>query len=77
MTRRGIIYGLATVVCLLGATAALDNTVYGQAQTLVLEDFLAKEADGFPSNWDHENQRSQSKGREADKKLAPFSACTL
>lgn len=40
-------------------------TVQGQA--LVLEDFQAKEADGFPSLWDHENQRSQSKGRDAYK----------
>ena len=37
------------------------------AQSLVLEDFKAKEADGFPSNWDHENQRSQTKGRDAYK----------
>ncbi len=36
-------------------------------QVLVLEDFQAKEADGFPSLWDHENQRSQSKGRDAYK----------
>ncbi len=41
--------------------------VGAQGQTLVLEDFQAKEADGFPSLWDHENQRSQSKGREAYK----------
>jgi hypothetical protein len=34
---------------------------------LVLEDFQAKEADGFPSSWDHENQRSHSKGRDAYK----------
>jgi hypothetical protein len=40
-------------------------TVQGQA--LVLEDFQAKEVDGFPSLWDHENQRSQSKGRDAYK----------
>jgi Protein of unknown function (DUF3047) len=38
-----------------------------QGQTLVLEDFKAKEADGFPSVWGHENQRSQAKGREAYK----------
>jgi len=38
-----------------------------QGQTLVLEDFKAKETDGFPSAWGHENQRSQSKGREAYK----------
>jgi hypothetical protein len=34
---------------------------------LVLEDFQAKDADGFPLNWEHENQRSQSKGRDAYK----------
>jgi len=38
-----------------------------QGEALVLEDFQTKEADGFPSLWDHENQRSQSKGREAYK----------
>lgn len=38
-----------------------------RGQVLVLEDFQAKEADGFPSLWDHENQRSQSKGRDAYK----------
>ena len=38
-----------------------------QGQALVLEDFKAKEADGFPSAWGHEEQRSQSKGREAYK----------
>ncbi|MDH4097579.1 MAG: hypothetical protein OEU87_04615, partial [Nitrospira sp.] len=36
-----------------------------EGPALVLEDFKAKEADGFPSAWEHENQRSQSKGREA------------
>jgi hypothetical protein len=58
------------------ATVALSGLVYAytlqgsaaaQGQTLVLEDFQAKEADGFPSQWDHENQRSHSKGREAYK----------
>ena len=29
--------------------------------------FSVKEADGFPSNWEHESQRSQSKGRDAYK----------
>jgi hypothetical protein len=38
-----------------------------QGQQLVLEDFQAKEADGFPASWDHESQRSHSKGREAYK----------
>jgi DUF3047 family protein len=37
------------------------------AQQLVLEDFQTKEADGFPASWDHESQRSHSKGRDAYK----------
>jgi hypothetical protein len=36
-------------------------------QQLVLEDFQAKEADGFPSKWGHEEMRSESKGRAAYK----------
>ena len=52
---------------LAGSIAVMDGSARAQGQTLVLEDFQAKEADGFPSNWDHENQRSQSKGREAYK----------
>jgi hypothetical protein len=54
-----------------GIVAALVIGVgyHSAAETakLVLEDFQAKEADGFPSHWDHENQRSQTKGREAYK----------
>lgn len=42
-------------------------SVFAQGKLLVLEDFQVKEADGFPAQWDHENQRSQSKGREAYK----------
>ncbi|MCP9453171.1 MAG: DUF3047 domain-containing protein [Nitrospira sp.] len=38
-----------------------------QGQVLVLEDFKSKDADGFPSLWEHESQRSKSKGREAYK----------
>lgn len=38
-----------------------------QGQVLVLEDFKMKDADGFPSLWEHESQRSKSKGREAYK----------
>ena len=50
-----------------GIVLTLDGVVQAQSQFLILEDFQAKEADGFPSNWDHENQRSQSKGRDAYK----------
>jgi len=46
---------------------ASDGAAVAQEKTLVLEDFRAKEADGFPSYWDHENQRSRSKGRDAYK----------
>jgi hypothetical protein len=45
----------------------VQGAVSAQSQSLILEDFQAKEADGFPSNWDHESQRSQSKGRDAYK----------
>ena len=38
-----------------------------EGPVLILEEFKAKEADGFPSAWEHENQRSQSKGRDAYK----------
>ena len=45
----------------------IDAVVSAQGPSLVLEDFQATEADGFPLNWEHENQRSQSKGRDAYK----------
>jgi hypothetical protein len=60
----------ASVAAAFGALmwlAAWQGTAAAQEKTLVLEDFHAKEADGFPSHWDHENQRSQSKGRDAYK----------
>ena len=52
------------VVC---GSVVIQSAVTAQSQSLVLEDFQAKEADGFPSNWEHENQRSQTKGRDAYK----------
>jgi len=62
MIRRYLAVGL--VVC---GSVMIQDAVSAQSQSLVLEDFQAKEADGFPSNWDHENQRSHSKGRDAYK----------
>jgi len=62
MIRRYLAVGL--VMCV---SVAIAGVVSGQNQSLVLENFQAKEADGFPSNWEHENQRSQSKGRDAYK----------
>ncbi|MDK2744828.1 MAG: DUF3047 domain-containing protein [Nitrospira sp.] len=57
----------AAVLGILAGILVWQVPVGAQGQALVLEDFQAKEADGFPSQWDHENQRSQSKGREAYK----------
>ena len=66
--RRGVMirryFAVGLVVC---GSFVMQGAVSAQNQSLVLEDFQAKEADGFPSNWDHENQRSESKGRDAYK----------
>jgi hypothetical protein len=62
MIRRYLAVGL--VMCV---SVAMAGMVSAQNQSLVLENFQAKETDGFPSNWEHENQRSQSKGRDAYK----------
>ena len=59
------IMGCAGLILTVGS--GWNGMVSAQNQTLVLEDFQAKEADGFPSNWDHESQRSQTKGRDAYK----------
>jgi Protein of unknown function (DUF3047) len=58
---------VAAVLSALLCASSWQAPVGAQEQALVLEDFQAKEADGFPSQWDHENQRSQSKGRDAYK----------
>jgi len=44
-----------------------SGSISAQSQTLVLEDFRAKEEDGFPSKWGHEELRSEAKGRSAYK----------
>jgi Protein of unknown function (DUF3047) len=77
MKSRTIIRGLVVLAWLLGAGAGFERPVNALGQALVLEDFQAKETDGFPSNWDHENQRSQSKGREAYKVQAENGASFL
>src|SRR5262245_42226675 len=64
MIKRYFALGLMVCVCLVIADMV---SAQSQNQSLVLENFQAKEADGFPSNWEHENQRSQSKGRDAYK----------
>lgn len=70
MTRsmmRELIGAMGCAGLILTVGAGWNGMVSAQNQTLVLEDFQAKEADGFPSNWDHESQRSQTKGRDAYK----------
>jgi len=62
MIRRYLTVGL--VIC---GSFVMQGAISAQGPSLVLEDFQAKDADGFPLNWDHENQRSQSKGRDAYK----------
>ena len=62
MARRCLVLGL--VVCV---SFVMQSAVTAQNQSLILEDFQSKDADGFPLNWEHENQRSQSKGRDAYK----------
>jgi hypothetical protein len=70
MTRSRTLNVFALAVMLL-TTAATSDLLHGsalaQTQQLILEDFQTKEADGFPASWDHESQRSHSKGREAYK----------
>lgn len=62
MMRRYLAVGL--VLC---GSFVMQGAVSAQSQSLVLEDFQAKEADGFPSKWDHEKMRSEAKGRDAYK----------
>jgi len=62
MIRRYLAVGLV-----VSGSFVMGGVVTVQSQSLVLEDFQAKDADGFPLNWEHESQRSQSKGRDAYK----------
>lgn len=62
-----VLGGTVAFVGLAVLSTLLHGSVWAQGQQLVLEDFQAKEADNFPSNWDHESQRSHSKGRDAYK----------
>lgn len=59
------VWGLAGALVIgfggLTPAFAADNGV------IVLEDFQRKDQDGFPIDWQHENQRSQAKGRDAYK----------
>src|ERR1043165_4167493 len=59
--------GVVVVAGLLALLMVAAGPLAAEQQRLVLEDFQTKEADGFPASWDHESQRSHSKGREAYK----------
>jgi Protein of unknown function (DUF3047) len=67
MGRGVMILRYVAVGLVMCVSVAIAGVVSAQNQSLVLENFQAKEADGFPSNWEHENQRSQTKGRDAYK----------
>ena len=67
MSRGVMVRRFLTVGLVVWGGFAMQGAVSAQSQSLVLEDFQAKEADGFPLNWDHESQRSESKGRDAYK----------
>ncbi len=62
-----VILRYLTVVLVVYGSMVMQGAVTAQSQSLVLEDFQTKDAEGFPLNWEHENQRSQSKGRDAYK----------
>lgn len=62
-----VLFGAAIVFGSLVPVLVWPDFGCAEGPVLVLEEFKAKEADGFPSAWEHENQRSQSKGREAYK----------
>ncbi len=67
MRRKVMIWRSLAIVLAVCGSAVMQSGVTAQGQSLVLEDFLTKDAEGFPVNWEHENQRSQSKGRDAYK----------
>ncbi|MGH7183937.1 MAG: DUF3047 domain-containing protein [Nitrospiraceae bacterium] len=62
-----MIWRCLTVGLVVCGSFLMDGAVSAQSQSLVLENFQAKEADGFPMNWENESQRSESKGRDAYK----------
>ncbi len=55
------------LVGLCGLMGAGTHAHAADAGVLVLEDFQSADQDGFPIDWQHENQRSQAKGRDAYK----------
>lgn len=65
-----LIVGFVFVVGLAGLFGLTGAGFYahaGEEQVLVLEDFQSADQEGVPIDWQHENQRSQAKGRSAYK----------
>ena len=58
------IAGLVGLCSAMGGGTPVSAT---EAGVMVLEDFQLADQDGFPVDWQHENQRSQAKGRDAYK----------
>lgn len=67
MKSRLVTSGILTLSWFMGSVILPYAPAFAQSSNLVLEDFQVKEADGFPANWDHESQRSHTKGRDAYK----------
>ena len=65
-----MVVGAIAVLSLVGLSTVVggSRSVYAaESGVLVLEDFQSADQDGFPVDWQHENQRSQAKGRDAYK----------
>jgi hypothetical protein len=54
--------GITTVLC-----SGVTTRVMAADGHMVLEDFHAKQTDGFPVNWQNENGRNEARAREAYK----------
>lgn len=59
--------GVLSVIAWCSILAGAVPVRAADAGVLVLEDFHSADQDGFPVDWQHENQRSQAKGRDAYK----------
>lgn len=65
-----ILVGAIGLLGLMGWSSLLgqgDVAFAAEPAVLVLEDFQSADQGGFPIDWQHENQRSQAKGRDAYK----------
>jgi Protein of unknown function (DUF3047). len=67
MRMMGKVAWIMGLMTLWGVMEAGTRGPFAEAGTLVLEDFQSADQEGFPIDWQHENQRSQAKGREAYK----------